>query len=103
MADNDMMVLEDAQDAVFRLSKAYKKALDDADLDAMTALKPKLDDAVDTLSGAREKLVAAGVVASDRDVADMRRIKGEIDQAASTQQLVEGAVQLVGVLRRFLA
>lgn len=101
MADNDTLLLEDAGDAAFTLDKAYRRALNDSDLDAMTQLKPQVDAAADAYSKARLNLLAAGVLATDDDVAAMRKIKGEVDQAANTQQLIAGAVQLIGLLGRF--
>jgi len=102
MADNDALVLEDANDAAFALAKAYRKALNTNDLDAMTSLKPQVDAAFEAYSNARLKLLQEGVVATDTDVAAMRRIKGDIDQAASTQQLLAGAAQLIGLLGKFI-
>lgn len=102
MADNDALVLEDANDAAFMLAKAYRKALNNNDLDAMASLKPQVDAAFDAYSNARLRLLQEGVLATDADVAAMRRIKGDIDQAANTQQLLAGAVQLIGLLGKFV-
>lgn len=100
--ENDMQLLKDAQDAVFTLSKAYKTAFNNSDLDTMGQLKPKLDAAVDALNKAREKLIADDVDVTADDVAEMQRIKSAIDRAAQTQELIQGAVQLVGLLTKFL-
>lgn len=102
MADNDALVLEDANDAAFTLAKAYRKALNNNDLDAMVSLKPQVDAAFEAYSNARLKLLEEGVIATDADVAAMRRIKGDIDQAAGTQQLLAGAAQLIGLLGKFI-
>lgn len=102
MADNDMMVLEDAQDALFTLTKAYRKAMNDNNLNDMATLKPQVDAASDAYSDARLKLLEAGVLATADDMAEMRRVKGEIDAAANTQQIIQGAIQLVGLLRKFI-
>jgi len=48
-------------------------------------LKPKVDEAYDKYSKARLKLMEEGVLATDTDVVEMRRIRAEIDQAATTQ------------------
>lgn len=102
MADNDLILLEDARDAVFALEKSYRKAVINDDLDAMMELQEPLTDAENNLSRARLKLLQAGQLTSDADVTEMRRIRAEIDQAADTQQLVEGAVKLVAMVARFV-
>jgi len=102
MADNDIIVLEDARDAVFILEKEFRRALLSGDLDAATEIKERLEEAVDTLSRARLRLLQEGVLATDEDVAEMRRIKAEIDQAASTQQLLEGAVKFIAFIAKFV-
>lgn len=101
MADNDEIVLEDAKEAAFELDKAYRRALLRADLDAMTQLKPKVDEAYDLYSQARLNLLKEGVVATDGDVAEMRRIRAEIDQAAETQSLIEGAIRFIVFIAKF--
>lgn len=102
MPDTDLLVLEDAADAAFALDKAYRKAVLASDLDRMVELKPQVDAAYEAYGAARLKLLEEGVAATDADLAEMRRIKGTIDQAAATQQLVEGAIALVGFLRKFV-
>ena len=102
MADNDQIVLEDAKEAAFALDKAYRRAVLNADLDTMTKLKPQVDQAYDNYSLARLRLIEEGVLASDQDVAEMRRIRAEIDQAATTQALIEGAVEFVKFIVKFV-
>ena len=101
MVDNDEMVLEDAKEAAFALDKAYRRAVLDYDLDRIEQLKPKLDEAYDTYSQARLNLLEEGVVATDEDVAEMHRIRAEIDQAATTQALVMGAVRFAAFISKF--
>lgn len=101
MADNDLIILEDAKEAAFALDKAYRRALLEADLDRMTQLKPKVDEAYDKYSLARLNLIKEGVLATEDDVAQMRRIQAEIDQAASTQSLIEGAIKFVSFISQF--
>lgn len=102
MADTDLMVLEDARDAVFALEKAYRKALLSNNLDDMSAIETKLEEAENNLSSARLKLLQGAVITTDDDVAEMRRIKAEIDQAASTQTILQGAVKLIALLATFV-
>lgn len=101
MADNDLIILEDAKDTLFTLEKEFRKALNRADLDAAMEIKPKLEAAGDACSQARLNLLKEGVLATDEDVAEMRRIKAEVDQAANTQQLVEGGIKFAAFIAKF--
>lgn len=102
MADNDQMVLEDAKEAAFTLDKAYRRAILDADLDAADKLKPQVDTAHDGYSQARLNLLKEGVLATDEDVLEMRRIRGEIEQAAKIQTMVEGAIRFAAFIAKFV-
>ena len=102
MLDNDVMILEDARDVVFKLEKEYRRAVLASDLARMAELSPQLDAAGDGLSQARLNLLKEGQIATDADVAEMRRIKGAIDQAANDQQLAAGVLQFVGFIAKFL-
>ena len=82
--------------------RALYQKFNDNDLDAMVSLKPQVDAAFDVYSRARLALLAAGMVATDADVAAMHAIKGDIEQAADTQELLAGAAQLIGLLGRFV-
>ncbi len=101
MADNDEIVLEDAKEAAFSLDKAYRRAMLDADLNRMTELKPQVDEAYDRHSQARLNLLKEGVLATDEDVSEMRRIRAEIDQAATTQAMIEGAIKFAAFIAKF--
>ena len=101
MADNDLTVLEDAMNAAFALDKTYRLAVRNNDLDAMLDLKPQVDAAFERYSMARLNLLKPGVLATDADVAEMRRVKAEIDRAAGTQQLIAGAIRLAAFLAKF--
>lgn len=101
MADNDEIVLEDAKEAAFALDKAYRRAILNADLDRVTKLKPQVDEAYGRYSQARLNLLKEGVLATDEDVAEMRRIRAEIDQAATTQTLIKGTIRFVAFITKF--
>jgi hypothetical protein len=101
MIDNDEIILEDAKESVFTLDKAYRRAVMNGNLDEMTQLKPKVDKAYDLYSTARLNLLKQGTLASDQDVAEMRRIRAAIDQAAAIQSLIEGAIRLIGFVAKF--
>jgi len=102
MADNDQSVLEEAKEAAFSLDKAYRRAVREADLNKMTKLKPKINKAFDEYSQARLKLLEQGVLATDEDLDEMRRIRAEIDEAATTQALVEGAIKFAAFIAKFV-
>ena len=102
MPDNDLTVLQEAKETAFSLDKKLRRAVLDMDLDAVAVLKPKVDDAYNQLSRARLKLLEKGVLATDEDVAEIRRIRAEVDQAATVQAAVEGAVRLAVFLAKFL-
>jgi hypothetical protein len=101
MADNDEIVLEDAKEAAFTLDKAYRRAVLAADLDTMMQLKPQVDGAYDRYSEARLNLLKEGVLATDDDIAQLRHIRAEIDQAATTQTLIEGAMKFAAFIAKF--
>jgi hypothetical protein len=101
MVDNDEIILEDAKEAAFALDKAYRRAILNADLDMMMELKPQVDSAHDWYSQARLSLLTEGVIATDEDITEMRRIRAEIDQAATTQTLIEGAIRFVAFIAKF--
>ena len=102
MADKDKSILEEAKEAVFSLDKAYRRAVREADLNKMAELKPEIDKAFDKYSQARLKLLESGVLATDNDLAELRRIRAEIDQAATTQSLVLGAVKFTTFIAKFV-
>jgi hypothetical protein len=101
MPDYDLIIMEDAKEAAFALDKAYRRAMLNADLDTMTELKPKVDEAYDSYSSARLRLISQGTVATEQDVAELRRIRAEIEQAATTQSLILGAIEFIAFLARF--
>ena len=101
MADNDEIVLEDAKEAAFILDKEFRRAVLNADLDRMADLQPQVEQTNEQLSLARLRLLQEGVLATDEDVAEMRRIRADIDQAATTQALIAGAIRFVAFIAKF--
>jgi hypothetical protein len=101
MIDNDEIILENAKESVFTLDKAYRRAVNNGNLDEMIQLKPKLDEAFNLYSIARLNLLMEGTLANDQDVAAMRRIRAAIDQAAAIESLIAGAVKLIGFIAKF--
>ena len=101
MADNDLILLEEAKDAAFALDKAYRRAVRDGDMDAAMELRPKVNQVHSALSSARMNLLGEGVLATDGDVAEMRRIKSDIDHAVDGQQMITATLRIVGLFARF--
>lgn len=101
MPDNDEIILQDAKEAAFTIDKEYRRAIANADLDKMEELKPKVDEAFDGYSAARLNLIKEGTLATDEDILELRRIRAEIDQAATTQSLIVGAVQFIAFISKF--
>ena len=102
MVDNDLTILDEAKDAAFAFDKAYRRALLNRDLDMAMELRPKVNEVYTALSSARMQLLDEGVLATGDDVAEMRRIKSEIDNAADRQRMITGAVKIVGFLGKFV-
>ena len=100
--DNDAIVIEDAKDAAFALDKALRRAVRENDFDQLREIKPKVNEAFETLSRARLVLLKADVIATNDDVAEMRRIRAELEEAAKKQQIIAGAAKLVALLRKFI-
>lgn len=44
--------------------------------------------------------ITEGVIATDEDVTEVRRIRAEVDQAATTQTLIEGAIRVVAFIAK---
>lgn len=99
--DTDLEVFEKAGSAVFILDKELRKANLREDWASVNALDPKARDARDALMNARLKLLQAGIVTTPGDLAEMEAIKKEIDDAADTQAMVQGAIKLIGFLAKF--
>ena len=99
--DNDEMILEDAKEVAFAMDKAYRRAMRTPDIDRMTKLKPYVSEVFEKYSLARLKLLEEGVLANDKDVEEMGRIRADIEQAAATQALITGAIKFAGFIAKF--
>jgi len=98
--DQDVVVLKDAADAAFTLGVQARMAAYRNDPDA-DDLKAKSDDAHEAYTKARLTLLKTGTDSTADDVATMRRIKQEIDAAATVQTQIQGALSLIGFLGKF--
>ena len=100
--DNDAVVYTDAKEAASALDLQYRRAVRKEEWNKADALKPSVDEAYAEVSRARIKLLEPGTIASDSDLADMRKIRADIEAAAETQVMIQGAAALVGFLRKFV-
>lgn len=97
MADNDSIVLADLGETVTMIDVKYRLANPADRID----MKEDRDNAIAEYGVARDKLLADGVICSDMHIAQMRKIKAEIEHAAQNQEIILGIVKLVKFLRGF--
>ena len=97
MSDNDSIVLRDLGETVTMIDVKYRLASPADRID----MKEERDKALAQYGAARDQLLAEGVICADEHIAEMRKIKAEIEQAAQTQQIIQGMVRLVKFLRSF--
>lgn len=82
--DNDSVMLERLGFAVVDLQVKYRAA----SLDERLVLRPQLDELLERYATYQVKLLENGVITTDAELREMEAIRGEIDQAAATQQLI---------------
>ena len=97
MSDNDSIVLKDLGETVTMIDVKYRLANPADRID----MKEERDKALAEYGVARDRLLAEGVICTDEHIVEMRKIKAEIEQAAQTQQMIQGIVSLVKFLRGF--
>ena len=91
MSDTDSLTLKEASNAVLEIDVQYR-GLDN--IDDMEDLKPVRDEAFDKYSMARLKLLKDGVITDQKDVDEMKALRGEIERAADVQALIIAAGRL---------
>jgi len=97
MPDNDCIVLKDLGETVTMIDVLYRLAEPAERKD----IKDERDKALAYYGAARDKLLADGVICTDKHIAEMRKIKAEIEQAAQSQQVIQGIIKLAKFLRGF--
>jgi hypothetical protein len=97
LADDDAALVDTAEAALDALYEQYFEASAKDQL----LLKPQIELAAQGVLKARILLLAPGTIAADADVKEANRIRGEIEQAASTQELILGVVRLISLLAKF--
>jgi hypothetical protein len=97
LADDDLAMVQAAETALDSLYEQYFAAGPQDQL----LLRPQIEQAARGVLNARLLLLAPGTIASANDVRDANQIQSEIDQAASTQELILGVAKLISLLARF--
>ncbi len=97
LADDDLAMVLAAETALDSLYEQYFAAGAKDQL----LLRPQIEQAARGVLNARLLLLAPGTIASANDVRDANQIQSEIDQAASTQELILGVAKLISILARF--
>ena len=95
--DNDATLLHDAAAAIGVIDAKYRAA----DFNDKILMKHEVDAAFSAYSAARLRLLADGVLSTSGDVAAMANLRMRITQAADTQSLIAGVVQLATFLAKF--
>jgi hypothetical protein len=95
---NNQAYADEAKAAAEEIDLRYQEATAAEQLE----LKSKRDQALEKYAAAEQAILDAGTTITDEDLAEMRRIKKEIDDAASTQRLMLAAAKLVTKLASFV-
>lgn len=97
LADEDAALLEAAEATLDSLYERYFAASARDQL----LLKPQIEQAAHGVLRARLLLLAPGTIAAAADVREANRIRGEVEQAAATQELILGVARLIALLAKF--
>ena len=96
--------LADVDGALLKAAEAALDALSDrffaASAEDQFLLKPQVVQAANGVLNARVLLLAPGILGTEEDVKEAKRIKKVIDKAASTQKLILGAARLIAFLAK---
>lgn len=97
MNDIDEQVVDETEAAFDALNRRYARATPAEQWD----LEPQIEMALQKYIKARIKLLKAGTIATVGDLEEMRRIKAEIENAATQQELLIAAARVIGFIARF--
>jgi len=95
--DQDLAVVRTAEAALDALYEQYYVC----NPPDQRVLKPRIEEAARSVLNARLKLLEPRTISEAGDVAEVNRIKDEITQASSSQQLIVDISKLLNLLRRF--
>lgn len=94
--DNDSIVLQSSASSVNIIDLKYRELKDKPS--EQFRLKKYRDRAFSTYSIARLELLGNEVICTTDDIKEMQAIRKEIEQAAETQGLIQGAIRLIRFL-----
>ena len=94
--DTDASFLKVAGDTVVNIDVQYRLA----SYEQQAAMRDDRDSAFAAYAMARNKLLAQGVIATEADIAEMRAIAEEVEQAADTASLLRSIAKVVLILSR---
>jgi len=89
--DNDALMIESSGMAVTKIQIQYRQC----SIRDRMLIRPTLEQALDDYARYQIKLLKEGVITSEKDLAEMKHIREEIDKAGETQQLLEGIARFV--------
>lgn len=92
--DNDAQMIKSMSNALIDLQIKYRAS---AVADRMQ-IKPALDDLLQKFSEFQIALLREGVMTNDSDLAEMARLKNDIDAAANKQQLIAALAKTAGFI-----
>ena len=94
--DTDASFLKVAGDTVVNIDVQYRLA----SYEQQAAMRDDRDSAFAAYAMARNKLLAQGVIATEADIAEMRAIAEEVEQAADMASLLRSIAKVVLILSR---
>lgn len=92
--DNDLIVLKQAQSALFAIDVKYKMS----GFNEKKKLIKARDAAFSAYALERLELLEEGVKCTQQDIDEMKEIRDEIEKAADTQTLLEAIFRLTSIL-----
>jgi hypothetical protein len=99
--DPDATILAEAGSSTIAIGRALRLAINRNDYEAIGRLSPEYDRVTSAYSSAQLRLIAPGMLSVPADVTALREIRSRIDSAANTEDMIRGALQLVGFLMKF--
>ena len=92
---NDEKLIAQAKKAYLEIAIAY----DEADIDHKILLSPMVQDAQSKLLALQEAQLAQQIIVTDADLAEMSRLRTQINNAAELQSAIAG---IIGLVSKFL-
>ncbi len=97
MSDTDSLILKETADTVTEIDMRYRQL---PTIDEKEDLKPTRDEAFSNYTMARLKLLEEGVITTQEDIDEMKKIRGEIEKAANVQTLIAATGKVAAFLAK---